>query len=132
MKISELLDENLLLKGLSAIKNMGTKAATTSSDDAIRAAQDARANAFGRTGGGIAGIKPGQNVRLQTADAAKDSRFASLIQRDKGMHLHNYVDGKVLEIVPATRAGFPDMMKVKLQTGEVVNWPVDRFMNTLR
>lgn len=136
MKIAEMLDENIFAKGLSAIKSIGSKAvpaASKTSDDAIRAAQDARANAFGKTGGGLmASIKPGQRVRLQTADAAKDSRFATLVHRDKGMHLNNYVDGKVIEIVPANRVGFPDMMKVKLDNGQVVDWPVDRFMNTLR
>lgn len=133
MKISELLNENLFARGLSAFKSIGSKAvpaAAKTSDDAIRAAQDARLMNISQRG--LSAIpKAGQRVRLDTANAGKDHRFASFVSKDKGMNLNNYVDGKVVDVVQSGPAG--QMLKVKLDsTGEIVSWPAERFVNSLK
>lgn len=134
MKIAELLDENLLARGISAIKSIGSKAVTrtaqTSDDAALRAAQDARLMNIGQKGMGTI-PKAGERIRMDTVNAAKDMRFATFVKRDKGMNLNNYVDGKVVDIVQSGAAG--QLLKVKLDTtGEIVSWPAERFVTLLK
>lgn len=133
MKIAELLDENIFARGLSAIKSIGSNAVPAvakTSDDAVRAAQDARLMNIGQRG--LSAIpKAGQRVRLDTASAGKDQRFATFVSKDKGMNINNYVDGKVVDVVQSGPAG--QLLKVKLDsTGEIVSWPAERFVNTLK
>lgn len=134
MKIAELLDENLLARGISAIKSIGSKAVTrtaqTSDDAALRAAQDARLMNIGQKG--MRTIpKAGERIRMDTVNAAKDMRFATFVKRDNGMNLNNYVDGKVVDVVQSGAAG--QLLKVKLDTtGEIVSWPAERFVTLLK
>lgn len=134
MKVFEITaQENILLKGLGAAKSAIAKAipgstkAATASDDAVRAAQDARAMSIGQRGISLI-PKAGQRVRLDVTNAGKDPRFAIFVSKDKGMNLSNYVDGKVVDVVQSGPAG--QMLKVKLDsTGEIVSWPAERFVS---
>jgi hypothetical protein len=138
MKVFEVVaKENLLLKGLGAMKSLATKAlpkATTAApaadDAAIRAAQDARLKALGQRGLDI-GSKLGDRVRLDITNASKDPRFSPFVHKSKGMNLNNYVDGKVVDIVDSGPGG--KILKVKLDlTGEIASWPAERFIANLR
>jgi hypothetical protein len=138
MKVFEVVTkENLLLKGLGAVKSLATKAlpkATTAApaadDAAIRAAQDARLMALSKKGFDLI-PKIGNRVRLDIANASKDPRFSPFVHKSKGMNLNNYVDGKVVDIVDSGPRG--KILKVKLDlTGEIASWPAERFIANLR
>ena len=104
MKIAELLDENIFAKGLSAIKNIGSKVVPTAaktSDDAkaaaaVRADQDARLMAIGR-GTRAPQFKQGDvvNVNLRAYKNAPGSQ--TTWQQFRGLDSDI---AKVVEIIP--------------------------------
>ena len=111
----------------SLFKSKPSTAAKAPDDAAQRAAQDARAMSI--AGKGFNTVpRAGERVKLNTMNAAKDSRTAKYVKSN--MRLSNYYDGQVVEIIPSTRPGFSATMKVKLdKTGEIVTWPVDQFVS---
>jgi hypothetical protein len=106
MKIAELLDENIFAKGLSAIKNIGSKVVPTAvknSDDAkaaaaLRANQDARMNALGRPKAPIMAFKSGDTVDVNLRAYKNQSQYAMSANFPfKGKD--NEI-AKVIEIIP--------------------------------
>lgn len=111
MKIAELLDENIFAKGLSAIKSIGSKAIPTAaktSDDAIRAAQDARMNALGRGIRSAPQFKAGDTVKLDLRAYRNQPHLA--MSKDVRFSGRDTEIAKIIKIEPHPVAGTNQMM----------------------
>ena len=134
MKIAELLDENIFARGISAIKSIGSKAVPAvakTSDDAVRAAQDAKMNALGRVGAGLSSFKSGDKVtvdlkgyrnRVSGFDAAKHPIFKNDTTVAKVISVTPSTSNSerllaTLETIPGKVTKMPEYYK-----GQIVGW----------
>ena len=128
MKIAELLDENIFAKGLSAIKNIGSKVVPTAaktSDDAkaaaaVRADQDARLMAIGR-GTRAPQFKQGDvvNVNLRAYKNAPGSQ--TTWQQFRGLDSDI---AKVVEIIPFPNQPGSFLAKVESTVSKASKEPI--------